>query len=91
VFILNLHPRYCGDHIDHLKAKPVALNYDTLHCVDVLSAPEVVAHLIVSDLGIQYDEALNVLRDEVAWEYGGMIDSTLDFIKKVDLYMQLLE
>jgi len=26
-----------------------------------------------------------------AWEYGGMIDSTPDFIKKVDLYMPLLE
>jgi hypothetical protein len=48
------------------------LNCDTLpsHCIDVLSeviAPEVVAHLIASDLGVQYDEAL---RDEAAWEYG---------------------
>jgi len=58
-------------------------------CVGV--APKVVAHLISSDLGIQYDEALNVLRDEAAWEYAGMIDSTPDFIKKVDLYMPLLE
>jgi len=85
---------WVGDHINHLKAKLVALNYDTLHCVGVLSeviAPEVVAYLIASDLGIQYHEALNVLRDEAAWEYGGIIDSTPDFIKKANLYMQLLE
>jgi hypothetical protein len=84
---------WVGDHIEHLKAKLIALNYNTLslHCVDVLSeviAPEVVAHLIASDLGIQYDETLN---DEAAWEYGGMIDNTPDFIKKADSYMQLLE
>ena len=48
---------WVGGHIDHLKAKLVALDYGTLHCVDVLSgaiAPEVSAHLIASDLGIQY-------------------------------------
>jgi len=59
--------------------------------IDVLSeviAPEVVAHLIASDLRVQYDEALNASR---AWEYGGMIDNTPDFMKKADLYMQLLE
>jgi hypothetical protein len=87
---------WVGDHIEHLNAKLIALNYNTpsLHCVDVLSeviAPEVIAHLIASDLGIQYDEALNVLRDEAAWEYGGIIDNTPDFIKKADLYIQLLE
>jgi hypothetical protein len=87
---------WVGDHIDHLKAKLIALNCDTLpsHCIDVLSeifAPEVVAHLITSDLGVQYDEALNVLTDEAAWDYGGIIDNTPDFIKKADLYMQLLE
>ena len=57
--------------------------------MDVLSeviAPEVVAHLIPSDLEIQYDEALNVLRDEAAWKYGGIIDNTPDFIKNADLY-----
>jgi hypothetical protein len=62
--------------------------------IDVLSeaiAFEVVAHLIPSDPGIQYDEALNVLRDEAAWEYGGIIDNTPDLIEKKDLYMQLLE
>jgi hypothetical protein len=53
-------------------------------------ASEVVAHLIASDQGIQYDEALNVLKDETAWEYGGMIDNTKEFIKKADLHMQLL-
>jgi hypothetical protein len=53
-------------------------------------APEVVAHLIASDLGIQY-EAMDVLRDDAAWEYGGMIDNTPDFVKKADLYMRLLE
>jgi len=41
----------------------------------------------IYDLRVQYDEALNVLRDEAAWEYGGVIDNTLDFIKKADLYM----
>jgi hypothetical protein len=38
--------------------------------------------LIASDLGVKYDEALNVLRDEAAWEYGGMIDDTADFIRR---------
>ena len=54
-------------------------------------APEVVAHLIADDLGVHYDEALNVLRDEAAWEYGRMVDNTPDFVKKADLYMQLLK
>jgi hypothetical protein len=26
-------------------------------------------HLIASDLGVQYDEALDILKDETAWEY----------------------
>jgi hypothetical protein len=44
---------------EHLKAKLIALNCNTpsLHCVDVFSeviVPEVVAHLIASDLRIQY-------------------------------------
>jgi hypothetical protein len=76
---LALEILWVGNHIDHLKAKLVALNYNTLHCINVLLeviAPEVVARLIASDLGIQYDESLNVLRDEVAWEYGVMIDSS---------------
>jgi hypothetical protein len=47
---------WVGDHIEHLKAKLIALNCNTpsLHCVDVFSeviVPEVVAHLI---LRIQY-------------------------------------
>ena len=74
------------------------MNCDTLpsstHYTNILSeviAPGVVAHLIASNLGIQYDEALNVLRDEAAWEYGNMVNNTPDFIKKADLYMQLLE
>ena len=86
---------WVGDHIEYLKAKLMTLNYNTPSpVVDVWSeviAPEVVTHLIAGDLGIQYDEALNVLRDEAAWEYGGMIDNTPGFIKKADLYMQLLE
>jgi hypothetical protein len=76
---------WIGDHIEHLKTKLEALHYDTLHCVDVLLeviAPEVVAHLIASNLGIQYDEALNVLKDKAAWEYGEMIDNTPEFIRK---------
>ena len=44
-------------------------------------APEV-AHLIASDPEAEYDEALNVLRDEAAWECGRMVDNTPDFIKK---------
>jgi hypothetical protein len=85
---------WVGDHIEHLKAKLIALNYNTpsFHCVDVFSeviVAEVVAHLITSDLRIPYDdEALNV---EAAWEYSGMKDNTPDFIKKADLYMQLSE
>jgi hypothetical protein len=47
-------------------------------------ASEFVAHLIASDLGMQYDEVLNVLRDKAAWEYGVMIDNTPDCLK-VDL------
>jgi hypothetical protein len=46
--------------------------------------------VIANDLGIQYGEALNVLKDEATWEYDGMIDNTPDSIKKADLYMQLL-
>jgi hypothetical protein len=47
------------------------LNCDTLpsHLTGVLSkiiAPEVVTHLIASDFEVQYDKALNVLRDEAA-------------------------
>jgi hypothetical protein len=53
-------------------------------------APKVVTHLIVHDLGIECDEALEILQDETAWKYGGMIDNTQTFIQKVDLYMQLL-
>jgi len=49
------------------------------HCVDVF--PEVVAHLIASDLGTQYyDEAWNVKRLGVWWN--GRL------IKKADLYME---
>ena len=49
----------------------MALGYNapSPHCVDVLSeviAPEVVTHLIASNLGIQYDKALNVLKHEAA-------------------------
>jgi hypothetical protein len=74
---------WVSDHIDHLKAKLATLNYDTLHELLEVIASEVVAHLIASDLGIQYDEPLNVLRDEAAWECGVMMDNTPDFIKKV--------
>jgi hypothetical protein len=55
----------------HLKNKLIALHHDTFYSVDVLSeviAPEVITHLIASDLGIQYDEALDILKDETAWE-----------------------
>lgn len=54
-------------------------------------ADEVVTHLIATELGIQYVEALNVLTYEVAWEYGEMIDNWLDYIKMADLYIQPLE
>ena len=62
---------WVGDHIDHLKTELVAMNYGALpiHCIDVLSEVidlEVVGGLIASNLGIQYDEALNVSRDEKA-------------------------
>jgi hypothetical protein len=52
--------------------------------------PEVVTHLIVHDLRIEYDETLEILQDETAWKYAGMIDNTPTFIQKADLYMQLL-
>jgi len=47
---------WVGDHIEHLKAKLITLNYNTsgVHCVDVLSeviVSEVVTHLVASDLG----------------------------------------
>jgi len=37
--------------------------------------------LITNDFGMQYDEALDILRDGVAWEYGGMTNNAPDFIK----------
>ena len=55
---------WIGDHMEKLKAKLLALNYNTsdLHVVAAeVIAPEVVAHLIEHDLGIGYDEALEVL------------------------------
>ena len=45
--------------------------------------------LIANGLGTQHDEAPDTLRDDVAWEYGGMIDGTPDFIE-TDPYVQLL-
>jgi hypothetical protein len=53
------------------------LNYDSLHYIDVLLeviASEFVAHLIASDLGIQYDEAMNV--------FIYLIHETMPFIPK---------
>jgi hypothetical protein len=71
------------------------LNHNTtdLHAVVAEAiAPEVATHLIAHDLGIGYDEALEVLRDETAWNYGRMIDnSALAFVQKADLYMQFLD
>ena len=46
--------------------------------------------LIAKHFGIQFDEALDISRDDVAWEYGGMIDNTAGFMKP-DPYMQLLD
>ena len=59
---------WIGDHMERL-------NYNTsdLHAVAAeVIAPEVVTHLVAHDLGIGYDEALEVLRDETAWNYGRM-------------------
>jgi hypothetical protein len=62
---------WIGDHREPLKSKLVAPHYDPLHSVDVLSiviVPKVIiTHLIASDLGIQYDEALGSLGDETTW------------------------
>jgi hypothetical protein len=47
----------------------LTLNYNTTDLHEVVAeviAPEVVTHLIAYDLGIGYDEALEVLRDEIA-------------------------
>jgi len=92
---LALEILWIDDHIERLKAKFLTLNYNTtdLHTVvaEVIT-PEVVTHLVAHDLGIGYDEALEVLRDETAWNYGGMIDNSAPaFIQKADLYMQLLD
>jgi hypothetical protein len=43
-------------------------------------APKVIAHLIASDLGIQYDEALDISKDETVWEYGGVVFIYLLFL-----------
>jgi hypothetical protein len=81
---------WIGDHMEHLKAKLEHYIMILLFTVSGVFAPEAVTRLIANDLGIQYDEALDVLNDEAAWESGGMVDNTPDFIK-ADLYMQLLE
>jgi hypothetical protein len=70
---------WIGDHMERLKTNLAAINYNTtdLHAlVAEVIAPEVVTHLIAHDLGIEYDEALEILRNETAWNYGGMIDNT---------------
>jgi hypothetical protein len=86
---------WIGDYMERLKAKLLALNYNAtdLHAVVAeVIAPEVVTHLIAHDLGIGYDEALEVLRDETAWNYGRIIgNSAPAFIQKADLYTQLLD
>jgi len=63
---------WIGGHKEHLRSKFAALHHDTFHSVDVLSeviAPEVITHLIASDPGIQYNEALDILKDETALNY----------------------
>jgi hypothetical protein len=81
---------WIGDHMEQLKTKLAVINYNTtnLHAqVAEVNVPEVVTHLIAHDLEIQYDEALEVLRDETVWKYGDMIDgNTPTFIQKADLY-----
>jgi hypothetical protein len=81
--------------MERLKAKLLALNYNTTDLHEVVAeaiAPEVVTHLIAHDRGIGYDEALKVLRDETAWNCGRTIDNSAPaFMQKVDLYMQLLD
>jgi len=65
---------WIGDHREHLKSKLVVLHHGMAYSVDVLSEVivlEVITHLIASDLGIQYGEALGILKDETAWKYRG--------------------
>jgi hypothetical protein len=79
--------------MERLKTKLAAPNCNTtnLHAVVAeVIAPEVATHLIVHNLRIKYDEALEILRNETAWRYGRMIDNTPTFVQKADLYMQLL-
>jgi hypothetical protein len=60
-----------GDHMERLKTKLAAINYNTtdLHAlVAEVIAPEVVTHLIAHDLEVECDEALKILRDETAWD-----------------------
>jgi hypothetical protein len=71
------------DHMERLKIKLAAINYNTtdLHAlVAEVIAPKVVTHLIAHDFGVECDEALEILRDETAWMYGGMIGKTPNFI-----------
>ena len=80
---------WIGDHIwNDLKAKLLALSYNTtdLHAVVAeLIALEVFTHLIAHDLGIGHDEALEVLRDEIVWNYGGTTDNNAPaFVQKAD-------
>jgi len=63
-----------------LKTKLAASIYNStdVHAlVAEVIAPGVVTHLVAHDLGIQYDEALEILRDETVWRYGGMIDDNI--------------
>jgi hypothetical protein len=86
---LSLEILWIGDHMERLKTKLVAISYNTtgLHAlVAEVIAPGVVTHLIAHDLGIEYDEALEILRNETAWKCG-MIDNTPTFLQKADLYM----
>jgi hypothetical protein len=69
--------------MEHLRTKLTALYYDIVHLYMYCSKslPRKSSLIDCKRSRIQYDGALDILRDDVAWEYDGIIDSMPDFIK----------
>ena len=75
--------------MDDLRTKLAALNYDTIHSVVEIIAPEDVARFDCKRPRSTARERLGQLRDGIAWEYDGTTNNAPGFIA-ADTYMQLL-
>ena len=70
-----------GGHRDHLEGKLVAF-HRTVHSVDVLSNVidgGGIPHLISMVLGVPYDEALDILKDDTEWGVWGDVRRNAGF------------